>query len=486
MKHIYILGLILFSICSNAETIKIDKATLFDKIKGGWAGQAIGVCYGAEVEFKFLGKIIEESVEIEFNDSTIYKYFDSFPGLFDDIYMDLIFVDVIAKYGYKAKQVYFEQALANSEFPLWHANQAARYNLQNGLKSPNSGFWKNNPHADDIDFQIEADFAGLLAPANPNLAIDLADRVGHIMNSGDGWYGGVFVSLMYAYAFKEIEIKQLINEALKPIPEQSTFRQCIGDVVKWHQQYPKDWKKTWRKIQNKWAYEKGCPNGVRNDLNIDAKINAAYVVLGLLYGEMDFFRTMDITTRCGQDADCNPATAIGVLSTLIGYSNIPIEYKLAVELAENRKFINTDLSLTNVYNLNYNLVLNKKENYSIDIKTPKQLRLEQNFENLNEKGFQVINKNINKDNSVFELEIEAKAFVIRGGCFSSDQNTRAVANLYIDGKFVEKANFPVDKLKMRTDIFWNYELSEGKHKIRVEFLEGEEVYIQLNDILLYD
>ena len=65
---------------------------------------------------------------------------------------------------------------------------------------PASGFWKNNPHADDIDFQIEADFIGLMAPGMVNEATQIADRVGHVMNSGDGWYGGVFASALYSLA----------------------------------------------------------------------------------------------------------------------------------------------------------------------------------------------------------------------------------------------------------------------------------------------
>ncbi len=31
--------------------------------------------------------------------------------------------------------------------------------------------------------------------------LDISDRVGHIMNYGDGWYGGVYVASMYALAF---------------------------------------------------------------------------------------------------------------------------------------------------------------------------------------------------------------------------------------------------------------------------------------------
>ncbi|MCS2812545.1 hypothetical protein NXX52_03900 [Bacteroides ovatus] len=42
---------------------------------------------------------------------------------------------------------------------------------------PASGHWLNNPHADDLDFQIEADFIGLMAPAMLPEALDIASRV---------------------------------------------------------------------------------------------------------------------------------------------------------------------------------------------------------------------------------------------------------------------------------------------------------------------
>ena len=38
-----------------------------------------------------------------------------------------------------------------------------------------------------------------------------------------------------------------------------------------------------------------------------------YIALALLCGEGDFDKTMEIAIRCGQDTDCNPSTAAGVL-----------------------------------------------------------------------------------------------------------------------------------------------------------------------------
>ena len=85
--------------------------------------------------------------------------------------------------------------------------------------------------------------------------------------------------------------------------------------------------------------------------NIDAKVNSAYVTIGLLYGKKDFFQTIDIASRCGQDADCNASTAAGVLGTMIGYSNIPEIWRESLYEVVNRPFAYTDVSLNKLCDL---------------------------------------------------------------------------------------------------------------------------------------
>lgn len=62
---------------------------------------------------------------------------------------------------------------------------------------------------------------------------------------GDGWYGGVYVGAMYALAFVSDDMEFVVTEALKTIPKESKFYQCINDVIGWHKQYPDDWQQTW-------------------------------------------------------------------------------------------------------------------------------------------------------------------------------------------------------------------------------------------------
>ena len=184
------------------ESFTLSRQVLKDKIMGGWAGQVIGCTYGGPTEFRFRGTMIQDYQPLEWNDQLITWYYDNAPGLYDDIYMDLTFVEVFENEGLDAPASSHADAFAHAGYSLWHANQAARYNILNGIGPPRSGYWEFNPHADDIDFQIEADFAGLMNPGMVNAASEVCDQVGHIMNYGDGWYGGVYVAAMYALAFQ--------------------------------------------------------------------------------------------------------------------------------------------------------------------------------------------------------------------------------------------------------------------------------------------
>ena len=95
-------------------------------------------------------------------------------------------------------------------------------------------------------------------------------------------------------------------------------------MLRWYKQYPDDWTKTWQLINEKYQLQPAVPavllqRARRMTFNIDAKINGAYIVMGLLYGRGDPDETIIIAMRCGQDSDCNPSNAGGILFTTIGF-----------------------------------------------------------------------------------------------------------------------------------------------------------------------
>ncbi|MFC2129745.1 ADP-ribosylglycohydrolase family protein, partial [Bacteroidota bacterium] len=173
----------------------------------------------------------------------------------------------------------------------------------------------------------------------PQAVIDLGEKFGRIMNYGDGVYGGQFVGAMYAEAFFETDIHKIIEAGLACIPAESQYTEAIRDVITWHKENPDNWQHTWQLIENKYNlnhdYRRFSCNGTDPNFNIDAKLNGAYIVMGLLYGEGDMDKTIVISMRCGADSDCNPSNAAGVLATSLGMDNLPEKYKTGIDDTTN-------------------------------------------------------------------------------------------------------------------------------------------------------
>jgi hypothetical protein len=325
------LGLIIFLAGCNAQQNprKISVEAYRSKMKAGWLGQMAGVGMGAPTEFQFNGRIIPEEKVPTWEPKMLNQHWQ------DDIYVEMTFLKTLEDHGL---DVSIRQAgidFANSEYKLWHANKYGRDNLRAGIAPPYSGHPKYNDHADDIDYQIEADYSGLIAPGMPQVVIDLGNKFGRLMNYGDGLYGGQFVGAMYAEAFFETDINKIIEAGLAVIPSESQYAEAIRDVIQWHKEYPAEWEKTWQLIENKYnlnpEFRKYSCSDTRPDFNIDAKINGAYIVMGLLYGEGEMDKTIIISMRCGQDSDCNPSNAAGILATSLGLEKLPEKYKTGID-----------------------------------------------------------------------------------------------------------------------------------------------------------
>ncbi|MEW5975781.1 MAG: ADP-ribosylglycohydrolase family protein [Acidobacteriota bacterium] len=343
--------IVLLVVCLGAAHAALDQAqprerritlsVLEDKIRGGWAGQMIGVSYGAPTEFRSNGKIILG--RLPWTPDRVSNALRQ-----DDLYVEMTFAETLDRVGLDASTEQLGEAFKDSKYELWHANAAARRLLHRGIKAPMSGHPKYNIHANDIDFQIEADFIGLMTPGLPQESNKLCDRVGRVMNYGDGLYGGMFVCGMYSASFFERDVRKVVEAGLACIPPASGYGKLIGDVLDWSARYPGNWKKTWQLIEQKWNKDDPCTDGALRPFNIDARLNGAYIALGLLYGKGDFTQTLDVTTRAGQDSDCNPANAAGILGVILGYSNIPGGWKAGIPAIADEKFDYTNSSFNDI------------------------------------------------------------------------------------------------------------------------------------------
>ncbi len=345
-----ILPLVLPLAAQQVRTLSHEE--LKDRIMGGWAGQMIGVSYGAPTEFRWKEQMIPLDQLPPWTPERISNSLDQ-----DDLYVDMTFAQVLDQKGIHATTEDFGAMFKDAKYSLWHANLAARRMLRRGVPATLTGTPKYNVHANDIDFQIEADFIGLMAPGLYQFSNDLAWRAGRVMNYGDGIYGGMFVSCMYAAAYFETDVRKIVETGYACLPPKSPYARVVADVLAWHRQYPNDWRKAWHALEKKWNLHDPCPEGALTPFNIDAKLNGAYIALGLLWGHGDFSKTLEISTQAGQDSDCNPASAVGVLGVMLGYKKIPDLWKSGIPAIANERFRYTDYTFYSIVDSTYQRAL---------------------------------------------------------------------------------------------------------------------------------
>lgn len=322
-------------VASGAER-RLSMEDYRDKMAGAWLGQSAGVAYGAPTEFKTIGATILDEKMPTWKPEMINNTFSQ-----DDIYVEMTFLDVLVRKGLDVTAREAGIEFANSRYRLWCANANARDNLRRGIAAPWSGHPRFHPTPYDIDYQIEADYSGIIAPGMPNRAIALGNTFGAIMNYGDGLYAGQFIGAMYSEAFFADDRVAVVEAALKSIPEESEYAAMVRQVLADYRANPRDWTTAWKKVTGEYYYgRKGaryvsCPE-------IDVRLNGAYVVIGYLFGEGDFSRTVDIATRCGCDSDCNPSSACGVLGVQLGAKGIPPEYTSGLDKKAKWEFTDYD------------------------------------------------------------------------------------------------------------------------------------------------
>lgn len=332
------------------DIIEISDSAMTDKVRGAWAGKMIGVMYGRPMEFLVSDRMYTDSVV--WHPENVAGALNE-----DDLYGQMNFMATMQRLGQDAPLDSLARCFAEADFDLCHANLQARKNYFDGLRGKDISSPANNIHCEDIDFQIECDFIGFINPAMPRSASEMCDRVGRVMAAADGLYAGIFVSTLHSLSYTSSDIEYVIDESLKSIPEESAYSQCIRDVIAAYKADPEDWTECWTIINRKWNEHDICTP--YHTFNIDAKINGAYVVMGLLYGGGDMKKTMDITVGCGQDTDCNTATAAAVLGLMKGFSGIPDEFKSGIAAIADQKFVFTDYSFNDAVDVTLGFI---KEN----------------------------------------------------------------------------------------------------------------------------
>lgn len=214
---------------------------------------------------------------------------------------------------------------------IWVATRAARDLMDDGVMPPETGRLPLNPEgAWAMDAQLETELFGLIHPGRPQLARQQARFFAQVTSSGPAVDASAFYAHLYAMAFGASDIDDLLADARSDEPEDSIVAPIYDAVVRWHRQYPEDWRSTREQIRlhydddpEWWA----------------SRLNFATTIMALLYGEGDLRETITIAGLAGWDADNNMTTAAGLLGAMAGFDALPEPFASATDI-----YFNEDLS----------------------------------------------------------------------------------------------------------------------------------------------
>ncbi len=311
---------------------------LLDKIYGGWLGRCAGCLLGKPVEF-----LSKEQIEEWLKRADAYPLQNYFPPIReppedapewlknrlknhrillgqmkvmprdDDTDYTILNLHVLESSGLNFTTMDVGKAWLTTlpYYMVYTAERAAYRNLVNEFNPPETATFMN-PYREWIGAQIRADLWGYVTPGRPELGAELAHRDASLSHVKNGIYGEMFVSAMLSAAFTTNDIEEIIKIGLSEIPQQSRLAQAVRDVVGWSKEYD-DWRDAWKKIIEKYGHYH-----IVHTIN-----NAALVLLGLLYGEGDYERSITISVMGGMDTDCNGATTGSILGVILGAKNLP-------------------------------------------------------------------------------------------------------------------------------------------------------------------
>ena len=287
--------------------ISFKKDYLRDKIYACWLGKNIGGTMGAPYECKR-----------EIND---IKGFASEPGKplpNDDLDLQLVWLRAVDEIGPEAidSKILGEYWLSYIG-PSWNEYGICKANLRDGIHAPLSGEINNDEWKNSNGAWIRTEIWACLFPANPEKAIRYAFEDASVDHGfGEGTYAAIFVAAMESVAFVINDINSLLEIGLSKIPENCRVYRSVRIAI---DAYNKGI--SWREAREMIVEDS-------SDLGwFQAPANIAFTVIGLLYGEGDFKKSMITAINCGDDTDCTASTLGALMGIMHGTYIIPGDWK---------------------------------------------------------------------------------------------------------------------------------------------------------------
>ena len=293
-----------------------------NSVLGCWMGKSIGGTLGAPMEWKR-----------QINNVDFYTQdTGGNPLPNDDLDLQLVWLIALEEKGIDIDAATLGEYWLSYITPHWAEYGNAKVNMKAGLLPPLSGM-ENNPYKDSCGAFIRSEIWSCISPGCPEVAVKYAcedAKVDH--GNGEGLYAEIFCAALESAAFLVKDTIKLIEIGLSYIPDDCGIARVIKLVVDaFHAGKP--YLEVRDDIFNKYRAhfmqyagisredrEKGFADG---PVGWDAPANIGFIIIGLLYGEGDFEKSLCIAVNCGEDTDCTAATIGSIYGIIHGFDAIP-------------------------------------------------------------------------------------------------------------------------------------------------------------------
>lgn len=323
-----------------------------ERVYAGVLGKLIGVYLGRPFEQWTHQRIMKELGPIEYYVHD--RLGEPLVVTDDDVAGTFTFVRALEDYGISSDlsaedigKAWLNYIVEEKSILWWGGNgnsteHTAWLNLKNGIPAPHSGSIATNGStvAEQIGAQIFIDGWALVAPCQPQLAAQLAQKAGSVSHDGEAVYAAMIWAAMEAEAFRSADIDHLIEVGLSVIPADCLIARLIADIRAWHKT-DGDWLVTRQRIEDQYGYAQ-YPG------NCHVVPNHALMIMAVLYAPDDFQRAQMIVNTSGWDTDCNAGNVGCLMGIMLGLDGIesgpdwrgPVADRLLISSADGGNSIN--------------------------------------------------------------------------------------------------------------------------------------------------
>ena len=288
-----------------------------DKVRACWLGKNIGGTLGAPFES------YRCAVDLDY-----YTHDVEHKGVLpnDDLDLQLIWLNAAETYTTALNSEILSTYWITDIPAYWSEYGAGMNNLDFGILPPASGRYKN-PFGESCGCFIRSEIWACLMPGRPDLAVKYAYEDACVDHFGEGIYAEIFCTALQSAAFTESDPDTLIDIALSYIPSDCAVANAIT-VVRRAYEDGVDWKEARRRVLTAvpdtfgLRYSENEADLPIGKLGFDAPANIGLMILGWLFGENDFSRSVCIAAGCGEDADCTAGTLGATFGILNGTAGI--------------------------------------------------------------------------------------------------------------------------------------------------------------------